>query len=236
MALLAMACTGGRTDLLPFGQSKATSPTGLTLLALGDSITHGFGDDPGSNTGAASHYDGYRPALFAALSDGGLGAIAFIGSHRSGTFARTAHHEGVDGATIEDKLATIEQLYGEGRPYEPNVFLIEIGTNDHAAQFATGYPTLLRELHAAVPGAQFVVVALGHGAVDLAPNNAALPGIWDTLEREGLELHRAYPASPPMEYPGEYCRDGVHPNAAGYVHYAHLLSPAVIEALNAVAH
>lgn len=201
-----------------------------TLLALGDSITHGYGDGPPPDGTAAPLYDGYRPTLLADVTAAGF-PVRFVGGQVSGTVEETSHHEGVNGATVADKLADVARIAA----FAPDVFLVDLGTNDHAREFAANYPVLLRELHATVPRAEFVVAALGHGAIDLPSNNTALPKLWDELESEGLRLHRSYPGSPPMVYPEEYNRDGVHPNAAGYVHMGHLLATGVIEALAATS-
>lgn len=196
---------------------------------VGDSITHGFGDDPGSNTGANNLYDGYRPVLNAAAVAAGWTALQFVGTQTSGTVSATSHHEGIDGDTIEGKQATLATLYGVGGTnHSVDLFCVNIGTNNSAL---TNYVALLTALHAAEPSARFVVNLLGHGALNVAANNAAMHGLWDQLSTAGIVLYRAAAVSPPMVFPGEYCNDGTHPNSTGYPHLGALIASAFLAAL-----
>lgn len=195
---------------------------------IGDSITHGFGDDPGSNNGTSNIYNGYRPTLNAAAIAAGWDSLTFVGTQTSGTGA-TTHHEGIDGDTIEGKQATTGTLYGvSGTNHPVDLFCVNIGTNNNAL---TNYVALLTALHTAEPQARFVVNLLGHGALNGPANNAALHGLWDQLAAAGLKLYRAAATAPPMIFSAEYCQDGTHPNSTGYPHLGSLIAPAFLAAL-----
>jgi lysophospholipase L1-like esterase len=112
IALLATTCITGAAP--------------IRILPLGDSITHGFWSDIGTNT-----YNSYRKELKVLLETGGY-QTDFVGSLTDGDFG-DPQHEGHDGWHADDATSTndiLGQVPGWMAASGADIILLHIGTND----------------------------------------------------------------------------------------------------------
>lgn len=97
----------------------------IRILPLGDSITHGFWSNIGTNA-----YNSYRKKLKALLEAGGYPAD-FVGSLTDGDFS-DPQHEGHDGWHADETGTNdiLGQVTGWMAATDADVILLHIGTND----------------------------------------------------------------------------------------------------------
>lgn len=152
------------------------------------------------------------------------------------TYPPTQHHEGINGDTCAGKIATVSTLFGAGQPLHGlNVLVSNLGTNSEpSGTYTANYVSLISSIFALEP--QIKVVMVGQDAGAITTNNTALfgsGGICDQLTALGVPIYRAVNAeSPPMTHPTDFIADSFHETPAGYQKVGHLISPAVIAALN----
>lgn len=99
----------------PTGLIAANTP--LRIMPLGASITYGWLSTDGN---------GYREDLLGLLSRGGNTAVSYVGSRHNGTMSNNAV-EGWPGYRIDQVLAKAAAAVPRD---EPNVVLLNVGTND----------------------------------------------------------------------------------------------------------
>ncbi|MFZ5479323.1 MAG: SGNH/GDSL hydrolase family protein [Myxococcota bacterium] len=175
----------------------------LRILAVGDSITHGYGV-PG----------GYRVPLRERLVAAGLD-VDFVGSQKWAPGGwPDPEHEGWSGYLI-DEIAPHAQA--AVATYDPDVILLLAGCNDVRKGQGAGAPerlfALADVLHAAVPNATVIVGTLTPWKPPdprVAAFNATLPAL---AEERGdwLRLADLHGAMTP-----EMIADDVHPDATGF--------------------
>ncbi len=185
-------------------------PAAIRILPLGDSITHGTG---------SSDRSGYRPGLYRALTAAGV-RVDLVGSQRTGRGADT-DHEGHPGWRIDQVHARLGRWIPAA---DPDVVLLDIGTNDYVQRHDTGnaparLARLVDRIHALAPHAHIVMAKLlvisgdrrGAGVREL---NAAVPRI--------AAARRAYVSVADMSrISAANTTDGVHPTDAGYRQMTH---------------
>jgi acyl-CoA thioesterase-1 len=175
----------------------------VKILALGDSLTAGFGLPPGQ---------GFVPQLQKALKDSGIDAEVQDG--------------GVSGDTTAGGLARLDWALAEN----PKVVIVELGANDalrglDPAQARSNLSAILAKLTAQHRG----VILAGM----LAPPNlgsdygAAFNAIYPDLARQyGVVLYPFFldgvAANPALNQP-----DGLHPTAAGVAIIVKRLLPSL---------
>ncbi|MGP4052083.1 GDSL-type esterase/lipase family protein [Streptomyces sp. 2A115] len=129
---------------------STSSASNLRIMPLGDSITYGVG---------SSTLAGYRKDLLAELS--GVDNVNFVGSQNSGSVS-DADHEGHPGRRI-DEIAKVADC---SIPLsEPNVVLLDAGTNDinqgQLAEAPGRLGSLIDQILADVPSAVVLVSEMG---------------------------------------------------------------------------
>jgi lysophospholipase L1-like esterase len=175
----------------------------LRIMPLGDSLTFGKGD-PSEN--------GYRRDLHAWLTDAGVRAD-FVGSQRNGTFGDLAH-EGHPGWRIDWVTRHVDEWMLR---FQPQVVLLDIGTNDLLRGRVAGAPQRLAELVdrilAADPNTQIVLAKLlvvpGRNAKAFRDFNAAVARLAarHPYSVTLVDMSRISPVN---------TVDNVHPNQLGY--------------------
>lgn len=193
----------------------APSPTrpaaaAIRILPLGDSLTWGVG---------SSDRAGYRTRLRTALTDAGL-KVDLVGSRRSGTGPDT-DHEGHPGRRIDEIDARLARWV---RAADPDVVLLDIGTNDYVQGYDTAHaPARLARLvdritvlapDAHIVVAKLLVIAGDRRAAGVRRLNAAVPRI--------AAARRARVSVADMSrIPTSNTVDGVHPTDLGYRQMTH---------------
>jgi len=184
-------------------QAASAEAAPVKILALGDSLTAGFGLPPGQ---------GFVPQLQKALKDSGIDAEVQDG--------------GVSGDTTAGGLARLDWALAEN----PKVVIVELGANDalrglDPAQARSNLSAILAKLTAQHRG----VILAGM----LAPPNlgsdygAAFNAIYPDLARQyGVVLYPFFldgvAANPALNQP-----DGLHPTAAGVAIIVKRLLPSL---------
>ncbi len=220
-SLALTACPAPRPE-----QPKASPRLPLTIMPLGDSITHGY-NVPG----------GYRRPLWQALSDRGYRAH-FVGSQRHGPpdWPEPAH-EGHSGWKIEQIHQRVPGWLAQA---QPEIILLLLGTNDMAQgdRLATAperLAALLETIYRQNPAVQVFVASIPPIA-DPALNrrvqayNAALPAIVAQQQARGqaAQFVDVYAV-----LTGDDLADGVHPNLDGHEKIAAAWLEALLAALPA---
>jgi len=175
----------------------------LTIVALGDSLTEGFGVAP---------YDAYPFVLQGLLKADGIACHVV--------------NAGVSGDTCRALSARLEAVAG----WSPDLVILEIGVNDVlmgrlVERIRADLDTIVGRLQAngiAVALAGMQMPALGDPETE-----TAFAAIYPEVARtRGIALIADF-AAPLWQAPGRVQYDGLHPNAAGYrAICAHIL-PAV---------
>ncbi|MEO5917529.1 MAG: Ig-like domain-containing protein [Luteolibacter sp.] len=204
----------------------------VRIMPLGDSITQGFGSEGGVE-------GGYRNGLYSLLTTAGY-TVDFVGSRSdlNNPSLPDVDHQGVPGARIEDLRNQMGVWLKETE--DPDVVLLEIGTNDFSAgegvaQTQDQLKSLIASLSASRPYTKIIVASLlprtdSVGIQTLqAEFNASLPGIVAEQVALGrqvsfLDMNSALGAAD--------LSDGVHPNLAGYGKMAECWLPAVTAAIS----
>ncbi len=202
------------------GRAEAVSAP-LRVLALGDSITHGYVTRTDNQGG------GYRKVLWDMAQQAGAD-IDFVGSRQDGPASLPDRdHEGHGGRTMDWLLPRADGIV---RAADPDVVLLMIGSNDTRSD---GVSTMLWEMSrlvdavaAAAPGARILVASLPpihpgaqpQDRIDRAAAfDKALPGLLAKKAAEGRDVgfvsmeHLAL-----ADLTGAVDDNGMHPNAAGY--------------------
>jgi lysophospholipase L1-like esterase len=182
---------------------QQTPGTPIRIMPLGDSLTFGKGDKT---------ENGYRADLFTWLTLSGV-HTDFVGSQRDGTGADTGH-EGHPGW----RIAWLTRHTGYWmKKYQPQVVLLDIGTNDLLRHQAAGAPdrlgVLIDKILAADPNVRIVLAKLlivkGQHEREFRSFNAKL-----------ARVAARYPANVSLVdmsvIPASDTVDGVHPDQIGY--------------------
>ncbi len=200
MVLLALAVQAGAV-VLGAGGSAAAAP--LKILALGDSLTAGYGVWPGS---------GFVPQLQKALTAAGIEATVLDG--------------GVSGDTTAGGLARLDWLLAE----DPQVVIVELGGNDALRGLDPGQAKA--NLDAIITRLQRQNRAVLLAGM-LAPRNLgseygkAFDAIYPELARQhGVILYPFFLEGVAGD-PGLTQPDGIHPTAAGITVIVERIMPAL---------
>ncbi len=218
--------SGGSTD-------DAGPPGPVRILALGDSLTLGFGS---GEEGEGSE-GGYRLGLAERLSADGI-AFDFVGSRQNGP-ARLIDrdHEGYNGYAVA-QIAEITNVAIDA--YAPDVILLLAGTNDQITFVPPSQPpegaaadlrALLAQIEARRPDVQVIVgqvIPLTHNAEGVRAYNALLPGVIEGARSEGMNVRLV-----DLYAIGEesLSSDGIHPTVEGYDRMAEIWYAALREVL-----
>jgi acyl-CoA thioesterase-1 len=224
--------------LLPTACTSAAGPPptqAVRYLALGDSITDGFGV-PGA----------YRTVLWQRLVERDHDRIDFVGSESGGPpRLGDQDHEGHPGWCIDGPCSgsgtdlELPRVDDWMRRSRPDVVSVHLGTNDllrgaSGATVAERLDRLLTRIYADGPDTHVVVVQI----IDVAdrPEHDA----YDALVPQVAAKHRAegrrttvVDLSDLLSIPADY-RDGVHPTQAGYDRMGEALYPAISAAYREV--
>ncbi|MEV6303984.1 SGNH/GDSL hydrolase family protein [Actinoplanes sp. NPDC051861] len=175
----------------------------IRILPLGDSLTFGKGDRT---------ENGYRRDLYTWITASGLPAD-FVGSLRNGSGGDNAH-EGHPGWRIAWLTRHIDEWMFK---YQPQVVLLDIGTNDLLKNRAAGSPERLAELLDRMvtidPSVQIVLAKLlvvpGRHAAEFRAFNSAVARVAQRYPYNVtlVDMSRISAAN---------TVDGVHPNQLGY--------------------
>ncbi|KAL5322156.1 hypothetical protein ACEPPN_010126 [Leptodophora sp. 'Broadleaf-Isolate-01'] len=185
--------------------------TALRMLALGDSITYGFNENPSNS---------YRKFLQCSLSTSGV-AATYIGTTTSGDWANNAV-DGYVGQTIDQIGVSASWILTQTLP--PNLVLLHAGSNDilHSVNVATAperLGTLIDKVIAATGASVLVaqIIKLGEGYTEfntlVDTYNAAIPAIVATRVAAGKNVAVVDMSS---QVSADQLIDGIHPIAAGY--------------------
>jgi len=229
---------GTRLDIFPCGGSPAqqwalpgTPPGLLRILPFGDSITYGIQ----SSTGG-----GYRCDLLSSLTPLGM-KIQFVGSQVAGDCAQP-DNEGHPGWTIEG-LQSIENRTITG--HEPNVVLLDAGTNDvnvntpnvivdggDPTHAANALETLVTSIRKDAPGAVVVVGGLiptpvAQTAANMTSFNQQVSA-WIS-KQQGAGWHVGWADMSAVQVTD--LADRLHPNDTGYQKMAAAWAAAINQAL-----
>jgi lysophospholipase L1-like esterase len=191
------------------GTAQAAPNAAVSVMPLGDSITHGE-EIPG----------GYRIGLCQRFVSNNL-QVHFVGSQSNGPAdACGTSHEGHPGWRIDMIDANV---VGWLRATNPHTVLLHIGTNDVLQNFnLSGAPArlsaLIDHITATVPTAQVFVATIIPIADTTAEArartfNATIPGIVQSKVNAGKHVHLVAMAN---ALTTADLIDGVHPNAGGY--------------------
>ncbi len=193
---------------------RSTLPTGLNILPMGDSITYG---DRGSNAG-------YRGPLYNLLNPVAFG-FNYVGSLNTvqaniSLPSNQLHHDGYSGRTAADLTAL--NLLAPGNGINPNVILLQIGTNDlltygggYTAQLKTNYEALLTQLTNNRPDANIILANITPSSkrTGIAQYNAMVNTVAANFQAAGKHVtvvdNNTY-------FPASGLSDGTHPNDSGY--------------------
>lgn len=183
--------------------------THLTIMPLGDSITHGAGIE-GS----------YRIELWSLLKSSFQ--IDFVGSKSNGPSTIDRDHEGHPGETIEYIQAEID---GWLSTHHPQIVLLMIGTNDMLSSDTYSYATATDRLEELIyqitehsPNTELLVASIPPLSDPIANArviyfNSVVPAIVNDYYRKGK---RVYYANMHDVLALEDLADGTHPNETGY--------------------
>ncbi|HEX6102487.1 MAG TPA: arylesterase [Alphaproteobacteria bacterium] len=189
--------------LLAAGPAAAQS---LTILALGDSLTAGFGLGPGQ---------GFAPQLERALKENGVDARVI--------------DAGVSGDTTAGGLARLDWALAE----RPDLVILELGANDmlrgvDPAETRANLDAMLAKLRAAGPK---VLLAGMRAAPNLGPDYAGAfeKAYADLAAKYAVPLYPFFlegvATDPKLNLP-----DGLHPNEAGVREIVRRILPHVLAA------
>jgi lysophospholipase L1-like esterase len=190
-------------------------------MPLGDSITHGTEVPGGYRVKLEDH-------LIAAKRD-----FTFVGTQSSGDInLESRRHEGHKGYRIEDIATEVGSWLGVQKP---NHILLTIGTNDilQNNQLSTAparLSALIDQITTSRPSANLVVSSLpplSDPSLDAKVQqfNSAIPAIVQSKVNQGKSVSFVdmYSALTTADL-----RDGIHPNAAGYVRMAERWRDALV--------
>ncbi|KAH7420241.1 SGNH hydrolase-type esterase domain-containing protein [Cadophora sp. MPI-SDFR-AT-0126] len=191
--------------------AKISTSTALRILALGDSITYGFNENPSNS---------YRKFLQCSLSTSGVPAT-YIGTTTSGDWTNNAV-DGYVGQTIEQIGSSASWILGQSPP--PNLVLLHAGSNDilHSVNVDTApqrlgtlLDTVIAKTGASVLVAQIIKLGEGYEQYNDLVNtyNAAIPAVVATRVAAGKNV-KVVDMSGRVDA-GELI-DGIHPVAEGY--------------------
>jgi lysophospholipase L1-like esterase len=207
--------------------APAAAADPVKVMPLGASITWGTNSSDGN---------GYREELRKHLAGAGV-TIDYVGSQQSGTMA-DKNNEGHPGWRIDQITDNVD---GWLATYQPDVVLINIGTNDTIQNYdlpnaPARMRALVQRIVAARPGGAVVLSTLvpsrdaGNNA-EVQQFNAALPAIARDEQAAG---HRVWLADLNTSLTvDDIGADGIHPTDAGYVKLAGLWHAALRPALGA---
>lgn len=240
-------------DMLGRVTLKITAFAPTTIVALGDSITHGVANEnPVDLDGALG---GYRQVLIDALIAAGHTDLTYLGSISDGP-TRAVDHEGWNGFGIggaggggqaPSDIAT--KGVAAATAYTPGFILVMGGTNDMLqpwstapirASMGTRFATLLDDLHAASPTSIIIAATMPpidpaqytSGQVD-SERTAFNASIATTVAARSPWARAVDPASSMSV--ATHIGGGVHPNGAGYAVIASAYQAAMQTALVAAA-
>jgi lysophospholipase L1-like esterase len=201
--------------------SQATRVTPAPVMPLGDSITHGTQVAGGYRVKLEDH-------LIAAKRD-----FTFVGTQSSGDInLESRRHEGHKGYRIEDIATEVGSWLGVQKP---DHILLTIGTNDilQNNQLSTAparLSALIDQITTSRPSANLVVSSLpplSDPSLDAKVQqfNSAIPAIVQSKVNPGKSVSFVdmYSALTTADL-----RDGIHPNAAGYVRMAERWRDALV--------
>ncbi len=199
--------------------APASSAAPVKIMAMGDSITRGWGSSDGG---------GYRNLLRNRLTAAGWD-VDLVGRVSSGVFPDN-QHDAWDGIKL---LRLAQESAPFGAVYDPHVTLLMMGTNDiwtgtgpDAPQHApANLNTLIGRIFQFNPDTQLYVSSIlrmhqgGSPTEDPLVNgyNAQIPGIVASWRAAGKSIRFVdiYPRVGRLDL-----ADGVHPNATGYAKIA----------------
>ncbi|PVH80470.1 carbohydrate esterase family 3 protein [Cadophora sp. DSE1049] len=191
--------------------AKLSTSTALRILALGDSITYGFNENPSNS---------YRKFLQCSLSTSGV-PVTYIGTTTSGDWTNNAV-DGYVGQTIEQIGSSASWILSQTPP--PNLVLLHAGSNDilHSVDVATAperlgtlIDTVIKATGASVLVAQ--IIRLGEGYTEyntlVDTYNAAIPAVVAARVAAGKNV-KVVDMSGQVD--ADELIDGIHPIAEGY--------------------
>ena len=199
-----------RSGTLKLGRS--TLPAGLDIMPMGDSITYG---DRGTDAG-------YRGPLFNLLNPLATG-FTYVGSlttvqANQSLPANQLHHEGHSGWTAAQ--LTAGNFLAPGNGVDPDVILLQIGTNDllaagYTAQLQTNLETLLTQLTTNRPAAHIILAKIPptSNRNGVAEYNSMVETVAATFQAAGKHISVTDNNS---NFPAGGLADGTHPNDTGY--------------------
>ena len=228
-------------------EARASSST-VQIMPLGDSITYGY-DVPNSVPG------GYRSVMYSDLTAAGYN-IQTVGSStlnaNPNVPAAAAAQEGHVGyliagtgvySTFSLNGANIDQWLAPGNGVNPNLVLLEIGTNEiqgnyHVQSAPYELAALVTHILELRPNAEVLVSTispLANAALNAEVNtyNKALSGpngIIAQLQAQGENVQLVNAGGSLTV--ADLSPDGIHPTAAGYTSLGHAWATAVEQALS----
>jgi acyl-CoA thioesterase-1 len=179
----------------------------LTIVALGDSLTEGFGVAP---------RDAYPFVLQKLLHAEGIGCRVI--------------NAGVSGDTCRDVLARLEPVFR----WNPDLVILEIGVND--VLMGRFVETIRRDLHAIIERLLARAIPLALAGMQIPPlgdpqTESAFAVLYPTAAAAfQIPLIPDFAASL-WAAPGRVQYDGLHPNAAGYKAICAQILPSVLETI-----
>lgn len=206
----------------PSNESYCYSPT-LSIMPLGDSITHGSAIE-----------GGYRIGLWNRFLETNR-QVNFVGSEANGPLTIDRDHEGHPGKAIQYLQ---EEITGWLNVNQPQVILLMIGTNNILYPNAHDFPgasqqlsELIQSITLNLPETELLVASVPRLSDPIANDrarlfNSQIPDIVDAYTRAGRRVHYVdiYSALTPLDL-----ADGVHPNATGYDKIANTWYAAISE-------
>lgn len=226
VALLLSACIlGAQADEAP-----------IRILPLGDSITHGFWSNIGTN-----FYNSYRKELKALLESGGY-PTDFVGSLTDGDFS-DPQHEGHDGWHADEAGTNdiLGQVTGWMTATGADVILLHIGTNDildegaHAAEVSD----ILDEIFDANSNATVVLALIINAepareiSADISTYNSNLNSMAQARIANGDDIIIVdMENGAGLDYTSADMEDPLHPSQTGYDKMAAHWYPSVVMAIN----
>lgn len=197
----------------------------LTIMPLGDSITHGSAIE-----------GGYRIHLWNKFLEEGR-KVDFVGSQSNGPSNIDQDHEGHPGEAISFIQGEIDTWLSNSTP---QVILMMIGTNDvlypEAHDFTTASARLtglIQQIVDKSPDTELFIASIPP-LTDPEANeraqliNAALPTIIATFQQQGKRVHYVDTQS---ILTTQDLADGVHPNNAGYEKLADSWYDAILKTI-----
>ncbi len=199
-----------RSGTLKLG--RAPLPEDLRIMPMGDSITYG---DKGPDAG-------YRGPLFKLLKPLAagftyVGSLATVQANLS-LPADQHRHEGHSGWTAAQ--LTAGNFLAPGNGVDPDVILLQIGTNDllgggYRPQLQSNLETLLTQLSSNRPSARIILATLPPSTKrkGVAEYNTMVLTVAATFHAAGKKITLCDNNS---NFPAEGLADGTHPNEIGY--------------------